>query len=357
MSTATVIGELREFMDAREEWNGLATAVGSPFLSHEWLRAWWTGFGRGEPTCVLVRAPNGTLTAAALCRRGTGSLTSATNPESGDWDVLATEEPARRRAWDAIASVGALRVRLERLSGAHVGSAASALRSAGYSVTGARGPLSPWRPLPSSRDELLTSISGNARSQFRRRRRDLAREGKLVLRRGAGARDLDIVLRLEGSGWKRREGSAVLSDSRSDALYREFAASAAARGWLRLYLLELDGRPIAADLGCAFAGGGFLLKTGFDESYSRFSPGLVLRGEVLQASIDEGLEHYDFLGGPDSYKLRWGTEVRPRLTLWGYRGLATPTHLYRSRLRGRLGRIRQSFVERRPNTRRARRDD
>lgn len=347
MSTAQVIGGLQEFKKAREEWNTLATAVGSPFLSHEWLRAWWAAFGGGEPTCVLISAPNGALTAAALCRRGTGSLTSPTNPESGDWDVLAIEPAARRRAWDAIASIGALRVRLERLSGTHVGSAASALRSAGYSVTGARGPLSPWRSLPSSREELLASISGNARSQFRRRRRDLEREGKLVLRRGEGTRDLDVVLRLEGSGWKRREGTAVLSDSRTYALYRGFAESAAARGWLRLYLLELDGRPIAADLGCAFAGGGFLLKTGFDETYSRFSPGLVLRGEVLQASIDEGLGHYDFLGGQEPYKLRWGATVRPRLTLWGYRGPATPLHLYRSRLRGRLRRIRKSFVDRR----------
>ncbi len=345
MSTAEVIGGLQEFANTREEWNTLATAVGSPFLSHEWLRAWWAAFGGGEPTCVLVRAPNGALSAAALFRRGSASLTSPTNPESGDWDVLAIEAAARRRAWDAIASLGALRVRLERLSATHVGSAASALRSAGYSVTGAQGPLSPWRPLPSSREELLASISGNARSQFRGRRRDLEREGKLVLRRGEGARDLDLVLRLEGSGWKHREGTAVLSNPWTDALYRGFAESAAARGWLRLYLLELDGRPIAADLGCAFAGGGFLLKTGFDETYSRFSPGLVLRGEVLQASIDEGLGHYDFLGGPDPYKLRWGAEVRPRLTLWGYRGLARPGHLYRARVRGRLKRVQRWFLE------------
>ncbi len=340
-----MIGGLQEFTDAREDWNRLASAAGTPFLSYEWLQAWWTAFGRGEPACVLVRAPDSTLTAAALCRRGVSSLTSTTNPESGDWDVLAVDEAARRRAWDAIASLGATRVRLERVSVASVRTAASALRSGGYSVTGARGPLSPWRRLPSSRDELLASISPNARSQFRRRRRALEREGRLVLRRGAVERDLDVMFGLEGSGWKRRQGTAVSSDARTDTLYRQFAASAAARGWLRLYLLELDGRPIAADLGCAFGAGGFLLKTGFDESYSRFSPGLVLRGEVLQASIDEGLGHYDFLGGPDLYKLRWGAEVRPRLTLWAYRGLARPVHLYRSRLRGRLRRVRRSFAD------------
>ena len=78
--------------------------------------------------------------------------------------------------------------------------------------------------------------------------------------------------------------------------------------------------PIAGDFGCAFAGGGFLLKTGFDERFARFSPGLVLRGAVLRAAIAEGLRSYDFLGGPDPYKARWASGARPRVAVSGYRG-------------------------------------
>ena len=78
--------------------------------------------------------------------------------------------------------------------------------------------------------------------------------------------------------------------------------------------------PKAAELNCVFAGGTFLIKTGFDERYRRFSPGLVLRGEVLQAAIQEGSRFYDFLGGSDSYKLRWTSELRPRTAIKAYRG-------------------------------------
>ena len=90
---------------------------------------------------------------------------------------------------------------------------------------------------------------------------------------------------------------------------------------------------VAADLNCRFAGGTFLLKTGFDERYGAFSPGLVLRGEVLRAAIEEGARFYDFLGGPDHYKLRWTAELRPRVAVRAYRGVWRPLATYQARLR------------------------
>lgn len=337
-----VIGGREAFSTAREEWNGLAVSCGSPYLTHEWLAAWWSAFGVSEPTCILVRDGGGSLEAAGLCASGRARLRSPTNPETGDWGVLARDESGRRAAWEEIASLRAAHVRLERLSYAEAEPVAKALRASGYRIACARGPLSPWRSLPSSPDELMTSVSPSLRSQFRRRRRGLERLGRLSFRIGTTERDLEVLLALEASGWKRRAGTAIVSDPRAEALYRDFAATAAARGWVRFYLLELDGRPIAADFGCAFAGRGYLLKTGFDETYARLSPGFVLRGEVLKASIEEGLQAYDFLGGPDPYKLRWGAEVRPRVSLWGYRGLAAPGYLYRARIRPRLRRAREA---------------
>jgi CelD/BcsL family acetyltransferase involved in cellulose biosynthesis len=215
------------------------------------------------------------------------------------------------------------------------------LRPAGYRVVAEHGPESPYLSLPATYDELLASKSGNFRSQLGRRRRGLEREGELVFRTTRGgerlAGDLDTLFRVEGAGWKSAGGTAILSDPRTQRLYRTFAEVAAERGWLRLHLLELDGRAIAADYSCVFAGGEFLLKTGFDEEWGRLSPGLVLRGEVLRQAIEEGLGYYDFLGGPDHYKLRWTEELRVRVTLRAFRGLrGLGPFLYRSRIRPAL---------------------
>jgi hypothetical protein len=98
---------------------------------------------------------------------------------------------------------------------------------------------------------------------------------------------------------------------------------------LRLRLLELDGQLLAGDLSCVFENTEFLVKTGYDERFSRLSPGLVLRAEALRAAIDERLSRYDFLGGPDPYKVRWGAVLRPRLMLDAYRGAWRPVLWWR----------------------------
>ena len=58
-------------------------------------------------------------------------------------------------------------------------------------------------------------------------------------RRGAG----DDALRLEASGWKLREGTAICSRPGVQRFYTLFAERAAARGWLRLLFLTVGGQP------------------------------------------------------------------------------------------------------------------
>ena len=54
---------------------------------------------------------------------------------------------------------------------------------------------------------------------------------------------------------------------------------------------------------------------------------------LVLRTCDENLRSYDFLGGPDPYKLRWTGDVRPRIAMWGYRGATRGGYLYRARLR------------------------
>jgi len=338
---STVVRDLDTFQALSPEWNTLAELGVSPFLTYEWLRSWWVAFGQGELFCLVLHDEEGSLRAGAFCGLRPGrKLVSTANPETGDWDVVAADEPARARMWDEVARHGGPRIELSRLPehspGAEIASAR--LARAGYRTVSDRGPYSPFRRLPSSSDELRASLSRNLRSQVGRRRRALGKQGALQLRVCTGGPtledDVEALLRVEASGWKTRSGTAILSDPRTARLYREFAYLAASRGWLRLYLLELDGALVAGDYGCSYAGRGFLLKTGFDERHSALSPGLVLREAVLSACVEEGLSSYDFLGGPEPYKLRWTEEIRPRVTLRAYRGpVGLPAYAYWSTAR------------------------
>lgn len=322
-----------ELLEIAPAWNELAAHGGSPFLTTEWLTAWWNAFGARSPACVVLRDRSGRLRAGACFRRSGRRLAGMANEHSGDWDGVAVDEEAREALWQQIATLGSDAVVLpSMLDRQRIDLAQRVLRSAGYTTALIPAASSPFLKLPASWDELLGNVGRKLRHELGRKRRMLEREGKLVFRTTTGGerlgQDLRAMFAVEASGWKSRSRTAILSSPVTTKLYEDFANGLARAGWLRLHLLELDGRVIAADLECAFAWQSFLIKTGFDERFAHFSPGLVLRGEALRASIEQHAASYDFLGGPDSYKLRWRAELRPRQTVRAFKGWRRPSAAY-----------------------------
>jgi hypothetical protein len=340
------------FAALRDPWDELAARAPSPYTTHAWLLAFLDGFGlSGRVACPALHDEDGSLRAAAcLLRDRLGGYSSATNDHSGDWDIVARDELAREALLKGLTSLGARRLILEHVIGdsPSVPTLRSNLATQHYRVIPTAGNRSPYLELPRSYDELLAGFSKNMRSQVARRGRQLEKEhsGELQLvqvQDGTAEIDwaLDRFFEVEASGWKAREGTAILTAPGAEQTYRAFAHALARRGWLRLYLLRVGDRVVAGDLGVAIGTTGFLVKTGFDEELGRLSPGLVLRGKVLEASIEEGLTAYDFLGPDDAYKLRWTSTVRPRVTLRAYRGSAVlPALAWQRHLRPVAKRVR-----------------
>ncbi len=322
-----------------EQWDDLAQRCGSPFLSTAWLLPWTIAYaGRKARWLVLRDGSGGVCGTGCFLRTAGGGYSAAANVETSHWDVAAADSATRDEMWTQVAARAGQRLQLTPLpNGASLESLRRVLPGAGFRVLERRDAANPRLELPATWNELLASVSHNLRSQYRRRRGALARMGMVRLRVTTGGpeleRDLQAFLRLEASGWKGRLGTAVLMDPAGETLYRGFAERAAASGWLRLALLEVDGRLVAGDLGCTFAGGTFMLKTAYDERLADASPGLVLRGEALRAAIEDGSSFYDFTGSAEPYKLRWGGAVQPYVDIAAYRGVYAPLSLYHSDLR------------------------
>jgi len=151
--------------------------------------------------------------------------------------------------------------------------------------------------------------------------------------------ELTEFLAVEASGWKGREGTAIASSPFTDRFYREMAEAFHARGELRLSRLYIDGRLAAADLALGYAGGYFLLKTGYDESLRRLAPGLTLRREVVERCFEMGLNH-EFLGDEMDYKRLFATGYRrhERLSLYRRRPAAVGRWVYHRAARPALKR-------------------
>ena len=90
-------------------------------------------------------------------------------------------------------------------------------------------------------------------------------------------------LALEAGGWKGESGSALAARSDTAGFFRDLFRGAFAAGRLEAIRLMLDDRPIAMLINLHAPGGAFSFKIAFDESYARFSPGVLIEIENLRA--------------------------------------------------------------------------
>lgn len=106
-------------------------------------------------------------------------------------------------------------------------------------------------------------------------------------------------LALEKSGWKGANGSAIASQTGTEAFFRAAISAAHARGGLCFTALRLDGRAIAMLLTLINGSAGFSFKTAFDEAYARYSPGVLLQRESLNILGARRLEWIDSCAAQD----------------------------------------------------------
>lgn len=118
-------------------------------------------------------------------------------------------------------------------------------------------------------------------------------------------------LRVEASGWKGADGSgtAIALHSELKQFYERLISELSPTGKIRLYLLELRGEVIAANL-CIVSHGTFYgLKMGYDPQWSRLSPGALLCEYILKdAAANPSIRHVNCL----TY-MEWTRSWRPEI--------------------------------------------
>ena len=322
------------------EWSGLAAADGNVFCTPEWLGSWMRHYGdvcrphvivasgddggcegllplvaSGEGTRTRLGFPGAALAdrfhplahpgrRRAVARRAAELLTQ----DAGDWGILTLDSVAEHEPWVA-ELVGLARGRLRHVE------------------TGRE--MNPCLvPSGLTWEELLATRSASLRRELGRDLRALRRGHEVVFRRTEWAedldRDVDSFLRLLHRRWEARGGAPVLAGSRSRAFFRDFAATALERGWLRLWLLCIDRRPVAAQCSWHCNGRHATYLPAFDPAFSKHSVGLLLLAHALRAAIEEGAEEIDLGKGGQPYKWRFASAGRPVKSVVIAHSLAVP---------------------------------
>jgi CelD/BcsL family acetyltransferase involved in cellulose biosynthesis len=333
--------EPAEDLDAlRDDWTRLGEQSGNVFTTWEWASIWWRHYGRGRHLQLSVCRDGGGAAVAIL------PLHLATTRPIRILRLLGCDQADELgpvcAAESREAAAGALRHVLDAgdwnvFLGDHFpGTEPWAELLAGRVVDRTSSPV--LSLAEASWDEFLAARSQNLRQQVRRFERRLAGAHELRYRLSNDPalleRDLDTLFALHRARWS---GSPWFSDE--EAFHREFAASALERGWLRLWLLELDGAPAAAWLGFRFAGIESYYQAGRDPAFERESVGFVLLAHTIREALQDGMSEYRFLRGGEAYKYRFVTADPGLVTVARAKGVVGTAALAARRLRRRLRRL------------------
>lgn len=322
----------------RGEWEALLEAFpySTTFSTWEWLAPWWRAFARNDKLLVLaLRNSSSSLIGLApfglTAQRVAGAkLRSLRLMGDGSHDSDNLDMPVRTgceaefsrtlfdwlqqhaREWDICQM---------RTLPAHspVGNQLlNDLTAHGWKAFTSTRPQSVVE-LPESWEAYLNELSSKERGKIGLRTRRLEKKYKVQIRKCVAEAELNSALEalfdLHGKHWRLRglPGSFQLPARRQ--FYRELAPLLLSRQRLEFWLLEIDGRIVAAQFGFRHGDTVFSLQEGFDPEYSSDSVGYVLRGQVLKKLIGRGIRKYDFLGGTDESKVRWGAQVKSYLNI------------------------------------------
>jgi CelD/BcsL family acetyltransferase involved in cellulose biosynthesis len=303
-----------ELARLRPEWTRLAEAADNIFCTPEWASVWWRHWGRGRRLAIMAcRAPSGRLSGLVplyeFARRpitilrfighGAGdvlgpvcvprdrqevgrAIRSALKERLGTGDLLLAERMDAQEGWG-----GALAGRLVRHEPSPM------LRIGGMS----------W-------EDFLSTRSRNFRDKLRRSERRLRASGGIRIRLANDPdrlqRDLHTLIRLHNARWTASSSNAFAG--RRHAFHLEWARIALARGWLRLWLMELGEDPIAAWYGFRFGGAESYYQAGRDPAWGPESVGFVLMCHSIKQAMADGASEFRLLRGGETYKARFASD-------------------------------------------------
>ncbi len=296
-----------------EEWDALADRLGAPpWLYSRWLGTWWRAFGRGRLE-VLAARHDGRLAGVVAVSSRLGKVESLANWHSPTFGMVAEGDAPRRALVEALLDLAGRSITIRPLAaeGHDVAAIELVARSRGWR-THVRGHMrSPSIHLAPSLDEQLAGARPGRKvvKELRRTRRRLEAEGSLELAADSDADRLEETFRIEASGWRSERGTAIASRPQTRGFYEEVARWAAARGWLRLFFLNLGGRPIACEFALEHRGVLYDLKGGYLAELARYGPGKLMLLELISWACARGLHSIELLGGDEPYKLQWTDRV------------------------------------------------
>lgn len=312
------ISDPGRFDELASSWNELARADSAPFGFHGWFSA-WRAFGPTRRLAVCALWQDGDLKAAFPLWRRKGAIEAMSNALfTPVFAPLAVDEAWRERVIAEALGDRAGTFLVESVpEGPCLDAFEREAERAGRLTFARRHFTSPF--VDTSGDFEAYREKMRTRERFRRvesRRRKLEREHEVRYALLEPPEDLERELtegmKVEASGWKGRDGTAVLSSPATRDFHYSMASAYRDVGLLAMSKVYIDDQLVAFDLCVDDGKRAYLLKTGYDERFRRLAPGLVMRYLVVEHCFNADYQSHELLGAEADWKLLFATGERHR---------------------------------------------
>lgn len=316
-----VITDLERLRALAGDWDKLAGPTNNPLLQHDWffhcaenlgdesrlqVHVYWEGT-EVHAIAPLVVAPRGNVMWLEVL--GAGELYEPT-------DLLFQDPDSLHHLLQALVRQH-LPVNLQRVPNESrtLNQSRVACRGRGL-VLFRRNTGSSYLPIMSDWESMHKSMAKKWRAEFRKKRIRAERLGTVSVdidcpTGSALVQKLDECIRIEASGWKGRNGTAIRDRPFLHRFVRNYAATASRRGTLRICILRIAGQGVAMKIGVEFQNRLWFLKTGYDEDWMHISPGMLLTHEMIRYAFSKKLTGYEFLGSEEMWQHAWPVAVHP----------------------------------------------
>jgi CelD/BcsL family acetyltransferase involved in cellulose biosynthesis len=309
---------LESFDSIYDDWELLQrnSPIAPIFSSPGWSKVWWQQFGSGAKLHIgAVRQGGKIMGIAPLLLNGkiTSLIGSSDVCDYLDFVVApGSEDIFFQKLLDNLRLDGIRKLELAPLR------PESTVRTSLISIA----PKYKWQVscspedvtvelnLPSSWEEYLQLLSAKQRHELNRKLRRLNEEGDLNHRASLDANrpDIDILLHLFRDS---RQDKAAFLTPQMESFFRSIAHAMAEQELMRLNILELDKKPVAATMCFDYRDTVYLYNSGYEPDYGWLSVGVISKALCIKDSIERHKKRFDFLKGAEAYKYHLGGQELP----------------------------------------------
>ena len=335
-----IVQKIEEFLALQNEWESLCNELGKQvtvFASFTWYETWWRYYGSVAELFLLTMWEKGRLVGIAPLMR------KKINLHGLPVKIICFLENHQSRHNDFIVLPYFRKIFFQRVF-QHIKQNSDLwdviilrfLPTSSPQYTDLLGTLNKdkkswqqvrtWTDSPyllpnGSWHDYLASRSLRTRKNLRNIHNRMNRAGQSMILNIKNWEDFSKIkedfFNIAKESWTEKIGDSIASPVNRD-FFETLICHAAEKGWLSIWVLQLNGKLIAVELHLRAFGKEHALRSHYLPEFSSLSPGTFLEMKILENifSENEKVDYYDFGGGFETYKMKWTANSVPHNSIF-----------------------------------------